>query len=116
MLVFAMDSSSAYSGTSGFLAYGIPHEVVIVPQAGITLPTLNTSATTGTYGGIVVLDEVSYDYGGTIGWTSALTTDQWNTLYNYQITFGVRMVRINVYPDADFGKNIWMVTQFNEDH
>jgi hypothetical protein len=100
-----MDSSSAYSGSSGFNAYGIPYEVLIVPQAGITLPTLNTTATNGTYGGIVVLDELSYNYGGTIGWASALTTDQWNTLYNYQIGFGVRMVRINVYPTTDFGKN-----------
>jgi hypothetical protein len=26
-------------------------------------------------------------------------------LYNYQIQFGVRMVRINVYPTPDFGKS-----------
>jgi hypothetical protein len=99
-----MDSYSSYSATSGLNAYGIPYEVYVVPQAGITLPTLNSSLTQGNYGGIIVMDEVSYDYGGTTGWQSAITIDQWNTLYNYQIQFGVRMVRINVYPTTDFGK------------
>jgi hypothetical protein len=99
-----MDASSGYSGTSGFNAYGIPSQLVIVPQAGITLPVLNSTATNGNYGGFVILDEVSYDYGGTIGWASAITTDQWNQLYAYQVAFGVRMVRINVYPTPDFGE------------
>jgi hypothetical protein len=99
-----MDASSGYSGTSGFNAYGIPFQLVIVPQAGITLPQLNSSSTTGNYGGLLILDEVSYDYGGTIGWQSAITTDQWNQLYAYQVAFGVRMVRINVYPTPDFGE------------
>ena len=101
ILVFARDSTSGYSATSGFNAYGIPYQLVIVPQAGITLPTLNSSTTAGNYGGILVLSEVAYSY--STGWGSALTTAQWQQLYNYQTQFGVRMVRLDVYPDPDFG-------------
>ena len=101
ILVFARDSASGYSATSGLNAYGIPYQIVIVPQAGITLPTLNSSNTNGNYGGIIVLSEVAYSY--TTGWGSALTAAQWQQLYNYQTSFGVRMVRLDVFPTSDFG-------------
>lgn len=101
ILVFAKDSASAAVATSGFQGYGIPYQTVIVPQSGTPLPVLNSSATAGNYGGIVVLSEVSYQY--STGFLSALTTSQWNTLFNYQTTFGVRMVRLDTFPTADFG-------------
>jgi hypothetical protein len=62
ILVFARDTASGYSGTSGLNGYGIPYQLVIVPQAGITLPVLNSTATNGNYGGIIVLSEVAYSY------------------------------------------------------
>lgn len=102
VLIFARDSASAYSAFSGLNGYGIPYQVVIVPQAGITLPVLNSS-TQGNFGSIVVLSEVSYDYGGTLGFQSALNTSQWEELYQYQINFGVRMVRLDVFPGPNFG-------------
>jgi hypothetical protein len=105
ILVLAMDAYSSYSGSSGLKAYGIPFQVLVVPQNGTALPTLNSTTSHGNYGGIVVMNELSYDYGGTEGWQSALSTDQWNQLYNYQVSFGVRMVRINAYPQDTFGKN-----------
>lgn len=92
VLIFARDSVSAYSAYSGLNAYAIPYEVVVVPQDGIDLPVLNSTATTGNYGAIVVLSEVSYDYGGTEGFQSALDASQWATLYQYQVSFGVRCV------------------------
>lgn len=101
ILVFARDTTSAYSATSGLNGYGIPYQLVIVPQAGITLPTLNSSATQGNYGGFIILSEVSYDY--STGWGSAITNDQMNALYAYQTAFGVRMVRLDVYPESSFG-------------
>lgn len=78
-----------------------PKKLVIVPQAGITLPTLNSSTTAGNYGGFIILSDVAYSY--TAGWASAFTTAQWNSLYAYQTSFGVRMVRLDVYPGSDFG-------------
>jgi hypothetical protein len=101
ILVFARDSASGYSATSGLNAYGIPYQLVLVPQAGITLPTLNSSPTNGNYGGILVLSEVAYNYNNL--WASAITTEQWQQLYSYQTAFGVRMVRLDVYPTAEFG-------------
>ncbi|KAG9617597.1 hypothetical protein KCV04_g15205, partial [Aureobasidium melanogenum] len=92
ILVFARDQASSYSATSGLNGYGIPFQLQLVPQAGITLPTLNSSANQGNYGGIIILSEVSYDYGNN-SWASALTAAQFTTLYAYQESFGVRMVR-----------------------
>jgi hypothetical protein len=103
VLIFARDAASGYSGFSGLNGYAIPYQLVTVPQAGITLPVLNSSTTSGNYGAIVILSEVSYDYGGTVGFASALTAAQWATLYQYQVSFGVRMVRLDVFPTTDFG-------------
>jgi hypothetical protein len=102
VLVFARDAWSGNSATSGLKGYGIPFELVVVPSTGVTIPTLNSSATSGNYGGIIVLSELAYDLGAA-GWGSALTTTQWQQLYAYQTSFGVRMVRLDVYPGPDFG-------------
>lgn len=102
VLVIARDTASAYSAYSGLNDRGIPYTVLIVPQAGTTLPSLNDTATHGNFGLIVVLSEVSYNY-GTKGFASALTTAQWTSLYAYQVAFGVRMVRLDVAPSADTG-------------
>lgn len=101
VLVFARDSASATVATLGLQGYGIPYQTVIVPQSGAPLPVLNSSATVGNFGSILVLSEVAYQY--STGFLSALTTTQWTSLYNYQNAFGVRMVRLDVFPTADFG-------------
>lgn len=103
ILVIARDQTSAQNGAFlGLQGYGIPYEVLTVPQAGISaLPILNSSATHGNYGGIVVVSEVGYNYDNQ--YYSALTRRQWNTLWDYQTQFGVRMVRLDVFPTADFG-------------
>ncbi|KAN0102256.1 hypothetical protein V8E51_012766 [Hyaloscypha variabilis] len=103
ILVFARDTASGYSAYSGLNAIGIPYQLVIVPQAGITLPVLNTSSTAGNYGGIVILSEVSYNYGASLGFQSALSAAQWASLYQYQSDFGVYMVRMDAFPGPAFG-------------
>lgn len=103
ILILARDYTSAQNGAFlGLQGYGIPYEVVTVPQEGITdLPLLNASATYGNYGGIVVVSEVGYNYGDL--YYSALTRRQWTALWDYQTQFGVRMVRLDVFPSSDFG-------------
>ncbi|GAB7340916.1 hypothetical protein MBLNU457_7267t1 [Dothideomycetes sp. NU457] len=101
ILIFAVSDSDAYSAYSGLNGYGIPYQVVICPQGGVTLPVLNSSATQGNYGGFIVVSDVSYDY--STGWASALTNDQLTQIYNYQVAFGVRMVRLNSYPQSAYG-------------
>ncbi|EEU43436.1 uncharacterized protein NECHADRAFT_45195, partial [Fusarium vanettenii 77-13-4] len=101
ILIFAKDEYAASSAGWGFDGYGIPFEKVLVPQNGFELPTLNSSSSKGNYGGIVVVDSVSYEYSD--GWRSAISTEQWEKIYEYQINFKVRLVRINEYPGPNFG-------------
>ncbi|KAH8656621.1 hypothetical protein BGZ60DRAFT_384851 [Tricladium varicosporioides] len=102
VLIFARDAASSYSAFSGLNGYGIPYQLVLVPSTGITLPVLNSSATVGNFGAIVVMSEVSYDTGKN-GFQSAITAAQWAQLYQYQVSFAVRMVRMDVYPGPAFG-------------
>lgn len=48
------------------------------------------------------MSEVSYDYGGG-AYHSAITDAQFQQLYQYQIDFHVRMVRLDAYPQPNFG-------------
>ncbi|TPR08683.1 OPT oligopeptide transporter family protein [Aspergillus niger] len=102
ILVIARDTASAGVASSGLNAYGIPFTTLIVPQSGTSLPALNGTEG-GNFGGIVVASEVSYNYGNATGYQSALTTDQWNQLYAYQLAYGVRMVQYDVYPGPSYG-------------
>jgi hypothetical protein len=103
VLIVARDSTAAENSAAlGLRGYGIPYEILTVPQEGIpNLPVLNSSATHGNYGGIVMISEVGYNYD--TSYYSALTRRQWNDLYAYQSTFGIRMVRLDVFPTSDFG-------------
>lgn len=104
ILVIAKDEITAKSAHFGLQAYGIPYRVLIVPQEGLALPVLNSSATLGNYGGFVIVGDVSYKYDFAVNpFRSALTDAQWQSLYNYQKNFKVRMIRIDVYPEPQFG-------------
>lgn len=102
ILVIAKDAASVSIATSGLNGYGIPFSSLIVPEGGAELPELNSSSG-GNFGGIVVANEVAYDYGDQGGFRSALTDDQWNQLYAYQLEYGVRMVLYDVYPGPKYG-------------
>jgi hypothetical protein len=104
ILVLARDAAVASSATSGLNGYGIPYQVVLIPQTGIALPALS-SGTTGNYGGIIVEGQISYDMGGG-NWQSAITPAQWQSMYDYQVAFGVRMVQFDVYPQPMFGTTV----------
>ncbi|CAG8959323.1 hypothetical protein HYFRA_00013093 [Hymenoscyphus fraxineus] len=101
ILVLARDAYSAFSATSGLDGYGIPYQTILVPQTGTTLPVLNSTRTSGNYGGFIIMSELSYEYPN--GYASALTAAQWQQLYDYQSSFGARMVRLDVYPYGAFG-------------
>lgn len=101
ILIIARDDGEAQNNYGVLQGYGIPYKTLIVPSGGAALPALSSSADYGNYAGILVCGEVTYQYGS--DWKSALTDAQWTQLYNYQTTFGVRMVRTDVYPSSDFG-------------
>src|ERR1700737_2380156 len=98
-LVIAKDATTGGEATSILEGYGAPYQLLAVPQQGTALPTLATTnggSTVGNFGLIIVLAQVSYNYGGTTGWASSLTTFQWNALYAYQVKYGVRMIQTNI--------------------
>jgi hypothetical protein len=98
-LILGGDVNETLYVVSTLQSYSSPYQTIIFPKTGGYLPTLeNTTSTTGNYGLIIILEDVSYDYGGTRGWDSALTTDQWDALYAYQTKYGVRMIQLNVSP------------------
>ena len=101
VLIIARDSDAAFTGYSVLQGYGIPYQVLIVPQTGAQLPALNSSASAGNFGGIVVVSDVAYSLSS--GWGSALTAAQWQQMYDYQTAFGVRMIRLDVFPSSEFG-------------
>lgn len=102
VLVLGRTEADAKMAAAGLDGYGIKYETVAVPQGGFSLPQLNSTAEKGNYGGIVMLSEVSYEY--TDGWKSAVTKEQFDEIYAYQKDFGVRMVRLDVFPNGEFGK------------
>lgn len=108
VLVFARSDTEAYSATAGLNGHGIPFELVLVPQDGVDIPALNSSSSAGNYGGIITLSELSYEYDGGV-WESAITDAQWEELYAYQAAFGVRMVRLDAFPEPQFGMQIQRV-------
>ncbi|KAF2196788.1 hypothetical protein GQ43DRAFT_497778, partial [Delitschia confertaspora ATCC 74209] len=101
VLVIARDAAAAFTGYSVLQGYGIPYQVILVTKDGAQLPLLNSSATAGNFGGIVVISDVAYSLSS--GWGSALTTSQWQQMYDYQTAFGVRMVRLDAFPSSEFG-------------
>ncbi|KAK3676100.1 hypothetical protein LTR78_003850 [Recurvomyces mirabilis] len=102
VLILARSTTEASSAYSGLAGYGIPYQIVVVPQSGINIPTLNSSATHGLYSGLIILSEVSYSYSAT-NWSSAISPAQYNQLYAYQTAFGVRMVKLDCYPSPQYG-------------
>lgn len=104
VLVLGRTTADAEMAAAGLRGYGIAYEAVAVPQTGFELPALNASAEQGNYGGIVLLSDVSYEFED--GWRSAVTKEQFDALFAYQVDFGVRMVRLDVFPSSEFGKSV----------
>ncbi|OXV06008.1 hypothetical protein Egran_06224, partial [Elaphomyces granulatus] len=104
ILVIARDNASVAVASNVFTAYGIPYTTLIVPQEGAALPALNSSSG-GNFAGFVVASDVSYNIGNTTtsNWNSALTGNQWNQIFAYQVQYSVRMVRYDVYPGPLYG-------------
>jgi hypothetical protein len=88
ILIIAADSPMAGILASGLRGYGIPYEIYYTSSG--PLPTLNSSASTGKYGGFLTMNEI-------------LSSSQLATIYAYQSAFGVRMARLNAVPSADSG-------------
>ena len=109
-LVLAISTNDADSATAILQGYGAPFNLIMVPQEGIALPTLETTTQcnepVGLYGMIVIISQLAFDYGGDIGFASALNSSQWDTLHAYQVKYGVRMVQLNQFPSSVEGVDV----------
>src|SRR5579859_6638467 len=104
-LVIATDASAADEAVSLLQGYGQPTFLLSIPQAGAPLPALETG-NTGNFGLIIIIGLVTYDFGGTTGWASAITADQWNALYAYQLKYSVRMIHLDAFPGSFNGTTV----------
>lgn len=110
VLVLAADGTEADLGAIRQILdfLGIPYQVfqaAPVPASASTdrlLPMLSNGGTHGYFQAVILTTgTLGYTSGGTS--VSALTTTEWNTLYTYEATFGVRQVTWYTYPNADYG-------------
>ena len=102
-LVVATDATAADEAVYILNNYNQSYQLLVVAQTGTPLPTLETVDASGNpvgnFGLIVVIGLTAYDYGGTTGWASAISSDQWSELYTYQLIYGVRMIHLDGYPN-----------------
>ena len=101
LLILARDSNATAAGTFVLQGYGIPYQVVDLSSSAVGLPQLNSTPDAGNFGGIVTVS--SRDYKSGDDWKTVLSDKQWQDLYRYQEAFGVRLVRLNAWPSADYG-------------
>jgi hypothetical protein len=82
---------------------GTPYTVYIASQTpnGLTSDKLSNGCH-GYYQGVILTNGTLSYYNGT-AWVSALSSQEWTTLWNYQATMQVRELSWYTYPNADFG-------------
>lgn len=101
LLILARDKNATLPGTLVLQGYSIPYQVVDLSLSAAGFPQLNSTPDAGNFGGIVAVSARDYKNGD--DWKTILSEKKWQELYRYQEAFGVRMVRLNAWPSADFG-------------
>ncbi|PSN66446.1 putative extracellular serine-rich protein [Corynespora cassiicola Philippines] len=101
LLILARDANATISATAVLQGYGIPYLTIDLSAPGATIPRLNSTPDFGNFGGIVTVS--SRGYNGGDDWATAVNKKQWEEIYSYQEFFGIRLVRLNSWPNADFG-------------
>ncbi|OAF98821.1 uncharacterized protein CC84DRAFT_1264795 [Paraphaeosphaeria sporulosa] len=101
LLILARDKNATLPGTLVLQGYSIPYQVVDLSLSAAGIPQLNSTPDAGNFGGIVAVSARDYKNGD--DWKTILNEKQWQEIYKYQEAFGVRLVRLNAWPSADFG-------------
>ncbi|KAL3422761.1 hypothetical protein PVAG01_06917 [Phlyctema vagabunda] len=95
-LILGLDAVAVNQASYLLDGYAINYESYVIDSDGIVLPALE-STRGGNYGLIVAVSQLQVDK------ISLLTDGQWQSLHNYQATYGVRMIHLNVAPGTEFG-------------
>jgi hypothetical protein len=101
LLILSREPNATPAATLLLQGYSIPYQVVDLSLPGGGFPQLNSTPDTGNFGGIVAVSARDYDGGD--DWNTVLNAKQWQQLYSYQEAFGIRLVRLNAWPSADYG-------------
>ncbi len=105
VLVLAADGNEAdLPAIKQALDYlGIPYTVYIAAQTpnGLT-PDFLSNGCHGYYEGVILTNGLLAYYNGS-DYVSALSQDEWNTLWSYEATMSVRELSWYTFPTADFG-------------
>lgn len=82
---------------------GTPYRVHVVTSApGALTASFLASGTQGNYQGVILAtSSLGYTRNGT--WTLALSTAEWQALWDYEAAYGVRQVTWYTFPTADLG-------------
>lgn len=107
ILVVASDASDygLSSARSILDQVGAPYEVLLAAHDPLDEQLLYHDNGDGRYQA-VILTSNNLAYFDGVNWASALTPDEWNTLWAYERHFGVRQVSLNSYPSnypEDYG-------------
>lgn len=83
---------------------GTPYDVykAALTPGGLTSTMLQTDACHGLYEGIILTDGLLV-YNNNGNWVSALSQQEWTTLWSYEASMHIRQLNWYTYPSADFG-------------
>lgn len=101
VLVIAADGKETdYPAVTAFLSQiGIPYDTLLAAQTPLTANMLSNGTTLGYYQAVIlVTGNLSYFNSSTNQWESAFDQTEWNTLWQYEATFGVRQLTSYTYP------------------
>ncbi|KAK6523660.1 hypothetical protein TWF281_001636 [Arthrobotrys megalospora] len=90
------DSGKAAAGTLN--GYGIPYDSIVMSDSGYTLPSLTNSDGSCKYGIIVAFRQL-YSSNSKGAWVSFIGSDQWQKIYDYQVSCGVRLIHLGAVPN-----------------
>lgn len=100
LLVISADGSETdYTAVTTFLRrIGIPFDTLVATQTPLTADLL-AAGNHGKYEGIILATgNLAYFDADSAQWTSAFTSDEWQTLWSYEAAFGVRQVTSYTFP------------------
>ena len=99
ILVVAADAADYGLSTAKTILdqVGVPYEVLFAGPDPLDEQLLYTDSGDGRFQGIILTSNNLAYFDG-ITWASALSPEEWNTLWAYERHFGIRQVALNSYP------------------
>ncbi|KAF3922954.1 hypothetical protein ABW20_dc0101875 [Dactylellina cionopaga] len=96
------DANDVATINSSLSAYGIPYDSIVMPDSGYTLPSLTNTDGSCKYSALVTFRQL-YKTDSSGAWKCFIEPDQWQKIYDYQVSCGVRLIQLGAVPgSSDF--------------